>query len=110
MFNEIGNTADGKNQNQMALSNTWDMCDNIYINNIVDKSESSIYNDGIMGIFEKLHDGKVNRRVAVYDKKHGRKEGLLFNNRLLFGMLNPSEVSKAQYNTNRDYILKNILV
>lgn len=45
--------------------------------------------------------------VIAFTEKHGRREGLLYNNRILFGYMRPSQLRKDEYTTNRDWILKN---
>ena len=40
-----------------------------------------------------------------YVMSHSRKESLLYNNRLFFGYVNPSDERKAEYNANRLFIL-----
>jgi hypothetical protein len=45
--------------------------------------------------------------VMEYTEKHGRREGLLYNNRIFFGYINPSQQRKDEYNVNRDWILAN---
>ncbi len=40
-----------------------------------------------------------------YVMSHSRKESLLYNNRLFFGYINPSEKRKSEYNENRLFIL-----
>ncbi len=44
--------------------------------------------------------------VVDYTKKHGRREGLLYNNRIFFGYVNPSQQRKNEYDINREWILK----
>jgi hypothetical protein len=46
--------------------------------------------------------------VIEYAKRNGRKEALLFNNRIFFGYINPSQKCKDEYDVNREWILKNI--
>lgn len=43
--------------------------------------------------------------IIDYVKTHNKKDSLLYNNRLLFMYINPSEEIKQQYNINREYIL-----
>jgi hypothetical protein len=50
---------------------------------------------------------KVDAMVADFTNRNGRKEGLLYNNRIFFGYANPSEEQKAQYEVNRTWILEN---
>lgn len=45
--------------------------------------------------------------VMEYTKKNGRKEGLLYNNRIFFGYINPSQIRKDEYTVNRQWILDN---
>jgi len=63
-------------------------------------------NDGVMGLSETTHDGKVNSCVADYALNHTRSETLKYNNKLYFGVVNPKQVHKDQYNTNRNFILE----
>lgn len=46
--------------------------------------------------------------VIEYTEKHGRKEGLLFNNRIYFSYINPTQQQKDEYEFNRTWILENI--
>jgi hypothetical protein len=41
-----------------------------------------------------------------YVKTHNKKDSLLYNNRLFFGYVNPSDKRKAEYSANRLFILK----
>lgn len=50
---------------------------------------------------------KPDRDVVEFTKKNGRREGLLYNNRILFGYINPSEKRKEEYEVNRKWILAN---
>lgn len=86
----------------MALSNTWNANDNVYSLN---RKYGTIINDGVMGLFETTAPVGVNSCIADFCKTHNRSECLLYNNRLFFGIINPSETSCIQYNANRDYIL-----
>lgn len=45
--------------------------------------------------------------VMEYTIKRGRKEGLLYNNRILSGYINPSQKRKDEYDVNREWILAN---
>jgi hypothetical protein len=45
--------------------------------------------------------------VMDYTERNGRKEGLLYNNRILSGYINPSQKRKDEYNVNREWILAN---
>ena len=88
----------------MSLSNKWNLTDNVYFqsrNTVIEK----IYNNGIMGLFEKKHDGKVNKCIVDYAKSHTRNETFGFNNNLYFGIVNPKQVHNEQYETNRKFIL-----
>jgi hypothetical protein len=86
----------------MALSNTWRANDNVYSLN---RRYQTIINNGVMGLFETTTPVGVNSCIVDYCKTHNRSECLLYNNRLYFGITNPSEASNVQYNFNRDYIL-----
>jgi hypothetical protein len=90
----------------MALSKTWNMTDNAYFQSRSNVVAENPFNNGVMGIFETIHDGKVNKCIAEYAKSHDRRDTLLFNNRLYFGIMNPKQVNKDQYEANRTYILK----
>ena len=46
----------------------------------------------------------VNPEVIEYARKHGKKAAYLFNNRLFAMYINPSELRKAEYNANWEYI------
>lgn len=91
----------------MGLSKTWDMNENAYYNSKWSTIQSP-FNEGCMCIFEEKHDGKVNRDVAIFAKKNGRREGFLYNNRLYLSITNPQEKHKNQYEANRQWILKNV--
>lgn len=90
----------------MPLSNKWNMTDNVYTQSRMNQITILSYNNGVMGIFEKKHDFKVNKCIIDFAKCNNRSETLLFNNRLFLNIINPSDVQKQQYNTNREYILK----
>ena len=45
--------------------------------------------------------------VVEYTEKHGRKKGLLFNNRIYFSYINPTQQQKDEYEFNRTWILDN---
>lgn len=45
--------------------------------------------------------------VMDYTKRNGRREGLLYNNRILSGYINPSQQRKDEYDVNRTWILNN---
>ena len=47
---------------------------------------------------------KVNPDIIAYAKNHGKKAAYLFNNRLFAIYINPSELRKAEYNANWEYI------
>ena len=89
----------------MALSKTWNMTDNIYIQSRMNIVEENPFNNGVMGIFETKHDGKVNKCIVAYAKTNNKIDTLLYNNRLYFGIINPKQVNIDQYETNRMYIL-----
>ncbi len=88
----------------MALSKFWD---NEIINdlNSTRVTLSSPFNNDCMCLFNKSFDGKVNRDVAIFAKQNGRKEGLLYNNRLYLSVVNPLDCHRNQYEANRRYIL-----
>lgn len=46
----------------------------------------------------------VDKNVILFAEKHGKKEAYLYNNRLFFGQINPTEKHKEQYNVNWNYI------
>lgn len=83
------------------------MNENAYFNSRWNIIESP-FNEGSMCMFEENWDGKVNRDVAVFAKKNGRREGLLYNNRLYIGIVNKQDKHKQQYEANRQWILKNV--
>jgi len=83
------------------LSNKFDHTDNVYFNNKINVS----FNNGVMGMFEKQHDGKVNKCIIDYAINHNRKDTLLYNNRLFFSCSKKTQVVKKQYETNRLWIL-----
>lgn len=68
-------------------------------------NESSMFNEGVMCMFETSFDGLVNRCIAISAKQDGRKAALLFNNRLYLSIAVPSAKNKLQYEANRFYIL-----
>jgi hypothetical protein len=45
--------------------------------------------------------------VIDYTRRNGRKEGLLYNNRIFFGYIRPSQKRKDEYEVNREWILAN---
>jgi len=89
----------------MALSKTWNMTDNVYTQSRMNSIVVLPYNNGSMGLFEIKHDGKVNKCIVDFAKNHNRKDTLLYNNRMYFGIISPKQVHKDQYETNRLYIL-----
>ena len=91
------------------ISTEWNDSDNIYFLSRNEAIVNDFYNDGTMGMFEASHDGKVNRCVAIYVKNHTRSESLRYNNNLYFGIVNPQQVHKDQYETNRKFILNKFL-
>ena len=48
---------------------------------------------------------QVDKNIIDYVKNHTKSESLLYNNRIYFMYINPSEQRKQEYNINRDYIL-----
>lgn len=46
----------------------------------------------------------INPEVIKYAEKYGKKEAYLFNNRLFVMWINPSELRKAEYNANWEYL------
>lgn len=97
----------------MALSKYWDSSiQEDYKQSRQSLASDSPFNNGAMCMFEKEWDGMVNRVVAIFAKENGRKEGLLYNNRLYLSIFNPQEKHKQQYAANRNWILnyyKNLL-
>lgn len=49
----------------------------------------------------------VDSVIVNYAKNHSRKETLLYNNRIFFGYIRPSEQRKKEYDVNRIWILNN---
>jgi len=47
----------------------------------------------------------VQQIIIDFCNSHNRNESLLYNNRLYFMYINPSELIKSQYEINRQYIL-----
>ena len=90
----------------MEISKKWTI-DNAYINNNYNCIDSP-FNHGCMCVFENTSDGKVNHDVALFAKKNGKKEGLLYNNRLYISIANPQKKNRLQYEKNRDWIITNI--
>ena len=45
------------------------------------------------------------KMVIDYTIRNGRREGLLYNNRIFFGYINPSQQRKDEYDVNRTWIL-----
>lgn len=43
--------------------------------------------------------------IVDYAATHGRKDTLLYNNRLFFGYIRPSQRQKDEYDVNRTWIL-----
>ena len=91
----------------MALSKYWD---NYIVNDFKNSRLSSYspFNKDCMCIFSKSFDGKVNICVAIFAKKNGRKQGLLYNNRLYISVFNKLDCHKKQYEANRKWILNNV--
>lgn len=44
--------------------------------------------------------------IVEYAKTHSRKDTLLYNNRLFFGYIRPTQQRKDEYDVNRTWILK----
>ena len=89
----------------MGLSKNWNMVDNVYSQSRTSYKVIPNYNDGVLGLFEGKHDGKVNKCIFDYVNNHSMSESLRLNNSLFFGVINPKDVHKKQYETNRNYIL-----
>jgi hypothetical protein len=47
----------------------------------------------------------IDQEVKNYAIRHGYIAGLLYNNRLYFGYVNPTKKQKEQYEINRRWIL-----
>lgn len=45
------------------------------------------------------------QEIKDFVKAHSRKDSLLYNNRLFFGYVNPSDKRKKEYENNREFIL-----
>lgn len=43
--------------------------------------------------------------ISEYAKAHNRKDTLLYNNRIFFGYIRPSQRQKEEYDINRTWIL-----
>lgn len=90
----------------MAFSKYWD--NNILTDfNMSRKLSNSTFNNGFMCLFEKEFDGRVNRDIAVFAKKNGRKAGLLYNNRAWLSVKRTEKTDK-QYEANRIWIIRNV--
>jgi hypothetical protein len=63
-------------------------------------------NKGVMGLFEKEHDGRVNQCIVDYCQNHTKKECFVLNNNMYNSLLSPNEVNRLQYETNRNYIIE----
>ena len=91
-------------------SKFWNMTDNVYVqsrmNQVSSNTDKTTFNDGVMCIFQSTFDGSVNGCIREYLKTHTRNETLGFNNKLFMSITNPTDKHKAQYNANRDWILK----
>ena len=74
----------------MPLSSKWNNLDNAYALN---RNASKVVNFPATEIRE-------------YVRNHSRRDSLLYNNRLFFGYVNPSDKRKQEYNTNRLFILE----
>jgi hypothetical protein len=79
------------------LSNKWNMTDNVYVQSrmqtqVIAKPEIS-----------------VDPVIVDYAKTHDRRDTLLYNNRLFFGYIRPSQQVKDQYDINRTWILNHFL-
>lgn len=79
------------------LSNKWNMTDNVYV-----QSRTSIRQQAQVN----TPDVSVDPAIVEYAKTHSRKDTLLYNNRLFFGYINPSQQQKDEYDVNRTWILK----
>lgn len=55
-------------------------------------------------VLENKQTVTVNPEVIKYAEKYGKKEAYLFNNRLFAMYINPSDLRKAEYSVNREYI------
>jgi hypothetical protein len=46
------------------------------------------------------------KNIIDYVKNHSRKDSLLYNNRLFFGMVRKTEKVCAEYSANRKFIME----
>jgi hypothetical protein len=76
----------------MAHSSKWNMTDNVYV-----QSRSVL-------VCPVVTD-HVDPVIKEYAKSHSRKETLLYNNRIFFGYINPSDARRREYDANRIWIL-----
>lgn len=65
---------------------------------------SRVVNNGCMALFEKRSYGLVDECIVQYSNSHSKKETYLYNNRLYFGIINPSQANKDQYDINWKFI------
>lgn len=73
----------------MPLSNKWNMTDNIYHRQ---PSYAPVKPKG------------VDQFVFDFAQKNSKRETYLYNNRLFFGIVNPTQKDKDRYNANWEYI------
>jgi hypothetical protein len=71
------------------------MTDNVYVQSRTWASASAV-----------SPDASVDPAIIAYAKTHIRKDTLLYNNRIFFGYINPSQKRKDEYDVNRTWILK----
>lgn len=74
------------------LSAKWNMTDNVYVQSRLSAIAAPVI--------------CVDPFIVDYAATHNRKDTLLYNNRLFFGYIRPSQQHKDQYDVNRTWILK----
>jgi hypothetical protein len=78
----------------MPLSNKWNMLDNVYVQSRMGMKTTQTNPVATVDPF-----------ITQYAENHDRKDTLLYNNRVFFGYIRPSQQVKDQYDINRTWIL-----
>lgn len=74
----------------MIRSNKWDKTDNVYTQSGKIQSDASTI--------------KVDNHILEYASYNSKRDTFLFNNRIFFGIVNPTQTQKEQYSVNWNYI------
>lgn len=74
----------------MIRSTKWNLNDNVYTQSgRIQGEQNSV---------------KVENHILEFASHHTKNETFLYNNRLFFGVVNPTEKHKTQYTVNWNYI------